>query len=114
MNKTELREYVHIDRELNDLERRIEWTKSQILKPKSTTCVETLINLESLFTVKWDQLIDLRFTIEKSINKLPPLECTLMRLKYIDGLTWEEVAVKLNYSWRWVHKLHSRALQKIK
>lgn len=34
----------------------------------------------------------------------------LLHLYYIDCLTWEEVAVKMNYSWRWVMKLHGKAL----
>lgn len=30
--------------------------------------------------------------------------------RYIAGLDWWEIAEKLNYSERWVHKLHGRAL----
>ena len=29
---------------------------------------------------------------------------------YIKGLTWWEIAEKMHYSERWVHKLHGRAL----
>jgi hypothetical protein len=38
----------------------------------------------------------------------------LIRLYYIDGLTWEKVCVDINYSWRQTHRLHSEALKKIK
>lgn len=38
---------------------------------------------------------------------------TVLHLYYIDGYTWEEVAVKMHYSWRWVMKLHGKALQEI-
>lgn len=34
----------------------------------------------------------------------------VLHLYYLDCMTWEEVAVKLNYSWRWVMELHGRAL----
>lgn len=37
----------------------------------------------------------------------------IMRLRYIQGMTWEEICVKVNYSWRWVHKLHSDGLNEI-
>ena len=37
----------------------------------------------------------------------------LLHLYYIDCLTWEEVAVKMNYSWRWVMKLHGKALVEV-
>lgn len=38
-------------------------------------------------------------------------ESLLLRLRYIHGLKWEEVAVKMDYSWRAVHKIHSKALE---
>lgn len=41
-------------------------------------------------------------------------ESLLLRLRYIHGLKWEEVAVKMDYSWRAVHKIHSKALEHFK
>ena len=41
-------------------------------------------------------------------------ENLLLRLRYIHGLKWEEVAVKMDYSWRAVHKIHSKALEHFK
>ena len=38
----------------------------------------------------------------------------LMEYRYLDGLTFEEIAVKMHYSWRWVIKLHGKALAEIK
>lgn len=52
--------------------------------------------------------------IERAIEVLDPLERTIVRLYYIKGLTWEEVAVEMSYSWRHVHRLHSAALEKLK
>ena len=37
----------------------------------------------------------------------------VMRLRYIDGLRWEDICCKVNYTWKWVHKLHSDGLQSI-
>ena len=34
----------------------------------------------------------------------------LLHRRYIDGEKWEEIAVDMHYTWRWVHKLHKRAL----
>ena len=41
-------------------------------------------------------------------------EREVLRLRYIRGLKWEEVAVKMNYSWKWIHKIHGRALMNFK
>lgn len=38
----------------------------------------------------------------------------LLHLRYIDGRTWEEIAVKMNYSYRQVLRLHGDALTAIK
>lgn len=51
--------------------------------------------------------------IEKAIEPLDPRERTLIRLHYFQGLTWEEVAVEMGYTWRHVHRLHGKALAKL-
>lgn len=37
----------------------------------------------------------------------------IMRLRYIDGLKWEEICVRANYGWTQVHKFHSDGLNSI-
>ena len=49
--------------------------------------------------------------IEDMIEGLEPTARQIMRYKYIDGLTWEEVCVAVNYSWRQTHNIHDKALE---
>jgi DNA-directed RNA polymerase specialized sigma subunit len=49
--------------------------------------------------------------IERAIEVLPARECYLIRARYIELLSWEQIAVDMNYSWQWVHKIHSSALK---
>ena len=59
--------------------------------------------------------IQLRAEITEKIDAMPDeTESLLLRLRYIHGLKWEEVAVKMDYSWRAVHKIHSKALEHFK
>jgi DNA-directed RNA polymerase specialized sigma subunit len=51
--------------------------------------------------------------IEDIIESLEPGERKLMRCRYIDGLTWEEVCVAVGYSWRQTHNIHARILDKL-
>ena len=37
----------------------------------------------------------------------------LLRYRYIDGMTWEQIAVKMNYDYRWTLRLHGRALTRL-
>ena len=38
---------------------------------------------------------------------------TLLTEYYVNDKTWEEVAVQMQYSWRWVRRLHARALDQV-
>lgn len=51
--------------------------------------------------------------IEEVIDKLPEREKLLMRYRYIRGFTMEEIAYRMNYSWRQVNRVHSDVLRKI-
>lgn len=49
--------------------------------------------------------------IEGSIAGLPDKEKTVLALRYLEGLTWEKTAEKMNYSsMQAVYKIHARAL----
>lgn len=49
--------------------------------------------------------------IEKQIRQMENEdEQEVLRLRYILGMKWEEVAVKMGYSWRQIHRIHSSAL----
>lgn len=51
---------------------------------------------------------------EKLIASLGDERChAVLQLRYLCGMSWEEVAEKLNYSVRWVHKLHGQAIRKL-
>ena len=52
--------------------------------------------------------------VERAIECLEPRERTLIRLYYIEGLTWEEVCVSMSYSWKQIHRIHSKALETLK
>lgn len=49
--------------------------------------------------------------IEKMENEQ---EKTLLTYRYMVGLKWEAIAVKMGYSWRKIHYLHGNALEHFK
>ena len=58
-----------------------------------------------------DQLADLRREIEAAIQTVgDDTMRDLLRYRYIDAMTFEEVAVRMHYSYQWVCILHGRAL----
>lgn len=53
--------------------------------------------------------------IERQISRMENEdEQEVLRLRYILGMKWEEVAVKMGYSWKQTHRIHSSALKNFK
>lgn len=69
--------------------------------------------LRRKYEAKLEELTAAQTEIEETIDGLEPKERRLMRYRYIDGLEWEEVCVKMCYSWRQTHRLHSAILDKL-
>ena len=40
-------------------------------------------------------------------------EKTVLRMRYIKGVQWEDICVAINYSWKQTHRIHSRALKNL-
>lgn len=65
------------------------------------------------YNVKLKRCVDLIITFENSIEKLTSRERRLMRLYYIDGMTWEQVCVEMHLSWTRLHQHRRDAIAKL-
>lgn len=73
-----------------------------------------LIDLEREIDADIDKLVDLKREIMGVINLVEQPEYhLLLELRYLSYKTWEEIAEVMNYSWRNVHYVHSKALKAI-
>ena len=62
-----------------------------------------------------EKKIEIRREITQKIDAMTDeTESLLLRYRYIHLLTWEEVAVKMDYSWKQIHRIHGNALQNFK
>lgn len=82
---------------------------SGVSDPTASTAVRHK-NLLTQYRQKVDELTDAMLAIEKAIEPLRSTERTLIRLYYMQGLTWEEVCVSMSYSWSQIHRIHRKAL----
>lgn len=71
------------------------------------------IALQEKYRAQLHRLAAAQAEIENLIDGLEPGERRLMRCRYIDGMTWEEVCVRIGYSWRQTHNIHARILEKL-
>lgn len=132
MTKERLRRYQDIKREQKQLSERLEEVEAVLYSPKSQqptgmpfsgsqpegSALENLSNyhmeLQERYRAKLEELAAEQLAIEQAIEPLDATYRMLLRYRYIDGLKWEEVCIKMNYSWRQTHYLHGRALQQLR
>lgn len=70
-------------------------------------------SLEERYRRKVAEMEAAQGRIEDMIESLDSTERKLLRHRYIEGLAWEMVCVKMNYSWRQTHNIHAAALDKL-
>ena len=72
-----------------------------------------LDDLLDVYNEKLSKVIELIMEFESALNLLTYREQQILRLYYIDRLTWEEVCVEMNLSWTPMHNARRAAIQKI-
>lgn len=130
MTKEELKEYIHIKQEKEQLHRLLKQLEAEEIAPaiqkltgmphnpsgpKST--VEIIAERRMELMERYRRMIaDLdakQMKIEAAIESLEGRERTLMRHKYIEGMKWNEVCEAEYYGWDTVHRIHRSALDKL-
>ena len=130
MTKDDLKQYVSIKKELEqiqfklkELEERKTSIKSMVISDmnvqtshNNNSIEDLLIKIEECieeYSKKEIELYNKQLEIEKCINNLDPIERIVARSRYIEDKTFEQIAVDLNYSWRHTIRIHGKILQKI-
>lgn len=130
MTKEELLQYRVTKKEIVQLKERIEMLKdkktsikSQIISdmPLGGNSVDTeaiMVMIENSieeWIKKEELLIDLMFEIEECIDGLDDsTERYIMRARYIECKTFEQIAVDIDRSWRHTVRKHGEILEKIR
>ena len=130
LTKYDLRKYKAIKAEILQLQEQINELESVMVAPKIPqltgmpfggssepdkigNVVAKADKLCDMYYSRLKVLVELQATIENAIAGLDSQEQLLIRLYYFSNYTWEEVAVRLNYSWQHVHRLHRAILEKL-
>jgi RNA polymerase sigma factor (sigma-70 family) len=77
---------------------------------------EDIARLLELEERRRKQIIDLEIrleAVEKWIDSLPPQQATVVRLYYVNGLTWRQIGRKLNYHPDTCRKIRDAAIRGI-
>lgn len=130
MTKERLRRYGQIRREVQLLRELLDEVEARMTAPKiqqitgmpsspshdndiMDRLVDRHLTLQTRYLEKMDELTAEQIAVEDAIDSLEPFEREIFRLRYIQGTRWEDICVKLNYSWPQVHRYHKAALIKL-
>ena len=73
-----------------------------------------IVDLEAELRRRMEELIGCRREIGEAIEGVEDVRLRhLLVLRYIEGLTLEDVADRMFYSWRQVQRLHGQALERL-
>lgn len=74
-----------------------------------------IIDLKNEINNDIDRLIDLKKDIIALINGVNEQEYqTLLELRYLCLKKWKQIALDMGYDVSWIHRLHNKALRKLK
>ena len=74
-----------------------------------------IVDLEREINEEIDRLVDIQREIRESIATVPEERLrTLLEYKYINCMTLEEIAVRMNYSYKQICRLHGAALLRVR
>jgi len=81
---------------------------------KISSIIAKIIDLETQINSEIDSLVGLKKKLHDAINDVDnPNERLVLRCRYIEFLTWEQISDRMAYSVKQVHRIHSDALKHI-
>lgn len=127
--KEYLRQIRIADKKINNLIHEVDMLRDSISHPKPinydkdpvqggsrndsmAASIAKYVDMEQEINRQTDGLIDLRHKIIGEINQLNnPAHIELLFKRYVEYKTWEQIAVEMDYTIRWIYSLHGSALQ---
>lgn len=85
------------------------------VKQSSQDVICRCVDLEKEITADIDRMVDMKKTWISVIDEnLSGLDRAVLQKYYFEHRTWEQTAVDLNKDYRWIHRVHGRALEKLR
>lgn len=84
-------------------------------EPQYAKCIQKIEDLENEIKDETLRFLDIKKNIRQAINTVKDRdEQLLLKLRYINFLTMEQIAEKMSFSVMQIYRIHSKALENIK
>ena len=130
-NKEFMKRAFEIDRRLKARRRRLEYLRSRIAasSPQVTGIPKTSPIVTSVMEEQAVRILDLEMCIQKDERDLAVVRqeikesidairnetlSTILQMRYLDYMTWEDIMASLDYCRSYLYELHGRALRSIR
>ena len=81
---------------------------------KHESLIVRIMDMKTALEEEINEFLSVKERVKRSINEVPDVdERTVLLLRYISFMRWEQIAVEMDYSVRHVQRLHGRALSVI-
>jgi DNA-directed RNA polymerase specialized sigma subunit len=122
----------YLDKRIRTKERQLDWLRSHAAyvspriseEPKVFTsgrrspveeAVVRIVELESEISTSIAGLMQLKQEIGRTIRSVNNMECeTLLEMRYLTFLAWDQIAAQLGYSRDYIYHLHRKALELVR
>ena len=88
--------------------------KSAVSLPDDLNQLEKdFITIETVLDQRILLLEEKREQVLAFIDSLPPDQCNILRLRYIEGLRWEQISKRVSYTREYCLKIHRKAILRL-
>ncbi|EJR89722.1 ECF-type sigma factor [Bacillus cereus] len=119
-----LKDYQKLEEDIEYLDYNLDKTKAELKRWVSGDLREVRLTAESegakveerIETIEYElaHKMNAMHDLLKLISKFKGLENKLLKMKYVDGMTLEEIAEDMNYSSSYIYKKHAEIIRRIK
>ncbi|WP_095021732.1 DUF1492 domain-containing protein [Bacillus thuringiensis] len=119
-----LKDYQKLEEDIAYLDYNLDKTKAELKRWVSGDLREVRLTAESEGAKVEERIEAIEYELAhnmnamhdllKLISKFKGLENKLLKMKYVDGMTLEEIAEDMNYSSSYIYKKHAEIIRRIK
>ena len=110
--KEYLKQAKHLDAQINSLLREVDYWRDLSTEAPFVHALEMIDETQREIDQKLQMLVKLKAEIGRVIDRMPDQEERMvLRYRYLNDCSWEEISALLNVSERTVYRIHGSALQ---